>query len=297
MSKAVFTTKVGSGYDDVVELRYHFPETYLRAVEATIGDQIIYYEPRRGSGQMAYFAVAQVTGVRADRLRAGHYYADLAGYLDFDRKVPFVEGSLYYERQLQKADGSTSKGAFGRAVRPLADDEFMAIRSAGFAAAAPWPEPDADENPASYVGGFGEEAQTPFEIERPTVTMTRAFRDRRFARHVQIAYDRTCAVTGLRLLNGGGRPEVQAAHIMPVADNGPDSVRNGVALSGTMHWLFDRGLMTFEDDGEIVTVASGIPDELRRLINPARRLIVPKSRDSQPSPAFLRYHREHVFKG
>ena len=95
MSKAVFTTKVGSGYDDVVELRYHFPETYLRAVEATIGDQIIYYEPRRGSGQMAYFAVAQVTGVRADRLRAGHYYADLAGYLDFDRKVPFVEGSLY----------------------------------------------------------------------------------------------------------------------------------------------------------------------------------------------------------
>jgi hypothetical protein len=29
-------------------------------------------------------------------------------------------------------------------------------------------------------------------------------------------------VTGLRIINGGGRAEVQAAHIQPVADDGPD---------------------------------------------------------------------------
>ena len=45
-----------------------------------------------------------------------------------------------------------------------------------------------------------------------------------------------CAVSGLRLIKGGRRPEVLAAHIMP--DNGPDTVRNGIALSGTVHWLF-----------------------------------------------------------
>ena len=43
--------------------------------------------------------------------------------------------------------------------------------------------------------------------------------------------------------NGGGRAEAQAAHIQPVAENGPDSLRNGVALSSTFHWMFDRGLI------------------------------------------------------
>lgn len=66
MAKGVFTTKLSPGYDDLPEERYHFPRTYLRQVEQTIGDTIVYYEPRRGSvelssrgGRQAYFAVAR----------------------------------------------------------------------------------------------------------------------------------------------------------------------------------------------------------------------------------------------
>ncbi|MGH6673150.1 MAG: HNH endonuclease [Xanthobacteraceae bacterium] len=44
-------------------------------------------------------------------------------------------------------------------------------------------------------------------------------------------------MTGLQIINGGGRAEVQAAHIRPVAAGGFDSVRNGLALSGTIHWI------------------------------------------------------------
>jgi hypothetical protein len=33
--------------------------------------------------------------------------------------VPFREGEHFYESALQRDDGKTSKGAFGRAVRPL----------------------------------------------------------------------------------------------------------------------------------------------------------------------------------
>ncbi len=47
MTKAVFTVKAESGYDDLPEERYHFPRTYLRQVEAALGDLIVYYEPRR----------------------------------------------------------------------------------------------------------------------------------------------------------------------------------------------------------------------------------------------------------
>jgi putative restriction endonuclease len=54
------------------------------------------------------------------------------------------------------------------------------------------------------------------------------------------------------LINGKGRPEVEAAHIMPVEENGPVSVQNGIALSGTVHWMFDRGLLSMDDDYTIL---------------------------------------------
>ena len=66
----------------------------------------------------------------------------------------------------------------------------------------------------------------------------RPFRDRVFSTGIKRAYDNTCAISGLRIINGGGRAEAQAAHIQPVHANGPGSLRNGVALSSTFHWMF-----------------------------------------------------------
>jgi putative restriction endonuclease len=287
MTKAVFTSKIGSGYDDNVELHYHFPRSYLRAVEEAIGDLIVYYEPRRGDGELAYFGTAEVTGVRPDPARPDHFYADLRNYIDFDRKVPFHENGQHYESALRKDDGSHNMGSFQRAVRRIPNDEFQAIVAAGFPLDSPWPETLA---PAAHAG-MAEPDQEPFDYgERSSVILSRPFRDRMFTRRVQRVYDRRCAVTGLRLLNGGGRPEVQAAHIQPVAAAGPDSVRNGIALSGTVHWLFD-------DDFAIRTVAGAIPESITALINPSRKLLVPEQHTEQPSLAYLRYHREHVFKG
>ena len=65
-------------------------------------------------------------------------------------------------------------------------------------------------------------------------------------------YGDRCAMSGIKLINGGGRSEAQAAHIRPVAQRGPDSVRNGIALSGTMHWMFDRGLVSIADDYKLL---------------------------------------------
>lgn len=46
MVNAVFTASESSAYDDQIEERYHFPNTYLNQVRASLGDYIIYYEPR-----------------------------------------------------------------------------------------------------------------------------------------------------------------------------------------------------------------------------------------------------------
>ena len=73
-------------------------------------------------------------------------------------------------------------------------------------------------------------------------------RDANFRLEVCRAYHDRCSVTGLKIVNGGGRAEVQAAHIMPVAAGGPDIVQNGIALSATVHWLFDRHLISIDED-------------------------------------------------
>lgn len=49
--KGIFTTKPISLYNDLPETRYHFPRTYLNQVQRTVGDWIIYYEPRRSSAE------------------------------------------------------------------------------------------------------------------------------------------------------------------------------------------------------------------------------------------------------
>lgn len=304
MSKAVFTTKIEPAYDDLPEERYHFPRAYLRQVEAAVGDWIVYYEPRRASaapssrgGRQAYFATARVTRVAADPKTPDHFYAHVADYLEFDRAVPFRDGAHYYEGQLRRADGATSKGAFGRAVRPISDEEFDLILRAGFAAVL---EPEA---PAAGPVG---ERRVPAELsedpaapyERPIVerVVARPFRDAAFGAAVKSAYGETCAFTGLRLINGGGRAEAQAAHIRPVASGGSDSVRNGLALSGTAHWMFDRGLLSVADDYTILVAADRVPADALRLIRPDRRVRLPERPEAWPHPTQLRYHRERIFK-
>jgi putative restriction endonuclease len=163
-------------------------------------------------------------------------------------------------------------------VQTLVESEFG--RSAGLATS-----PELEEEAAVF--------------KRPIVEMViaRPFREAAFAVSVKSAYANTCAMTGMRIINGGGRPEVQAAHIRPVAAGGSDSVRNGLALSGTIHWMFDRGLVSIDEDFSILVAIDRIPIAVTRLLHENRRIAVPERPDIRPHPTHLRYHRERIFKG
>lgn len=301
MVNAVFTTSESSAYDDQIEDRYHFPSTYLNQVRAALGDLVIYYEPRRTSGPtsttglQAYFAVGRVVGIEDDPRLPGHHYARIADFLEFDRPIPFREGAKYYESILQKQDGSTNKGAFGRAVRAIPLNEFRHIVQGGLSTAPePWELMHQPIEDATYA--INEEI--PDYVPRVITdhVVSRKFRDMAFRRHVRNAYNMTCAVTGLRLINGGGRPEVQAAHIRPVEVDGPDTVRNGLALTGTARWLFDRGLLAFSDNYEILISPHGVPDDLEKIIRQERTLLLPEQAAWRPHPKYLLWHRQNRFK-
>jgi putative restriction endonuclease len=304
MAKAILTTKVDPTYDDLPEERYHFPHTYLRQVEQAKGDWIIYYEPRRSSGNLsssggrqAYFAAARLLRIEKDPVLKDHYYAFVADYLEFDQPVPFREGDRYYESSLQRQDGKTNKGVFGRAVRFVPDHEYNLILQAGFAKVLGGELYETQG--AQPVGMYepGDDGIKPFERTIVERVVARPFREAAFSATVKEAYGDTCAMTGLKIINGGGRSEVQAAHIQPVSDCGPDSIRNGLALSATVHWMFDRGLVSVDDDFSILIAKSRLPDTVLRLLNEDRRLIVPQRADMRPHRHYLTYHRGRVFKG
>jgi putative restriction endonuclease len=249
-----------------------------------------------GAGAQPIFAAARVTEIRPDPTQADHFYAFVSDYVAFTRAVPFRDGHRYYERQLRRDDRRTNKGAFGRAMRTLSDGEFEEILAAGLARILA-PEGPADvAMPPGRPFGLAEDV-APFA--RPIVErlVARPLRDAAFAVAVKEAYADTCAVTGLRLINGGGRSEVQVAHIRPVAAAGPDSPRNGMALSATVHWMFDRGLISVADEHTILVAEPHVPESALRLIRPDRRLTVPDRPDLRPHPGFLDWHRRSVFKG
>jgi putative restriction endonuclease len=298
MGFGIFVHRLDSVYDDSPAEQYQFPSQYLRRVQNCIGDWIVYYEPTKAIDTRGYFAVAKVQRVISDPAAPGMYLAliEPGSYLDFANPVLFRDSTGLVERGVLNARGGIS-GRAQSAVRALSPDDFERIVGRGFEENSPL-LPRLDESPVP--AGFQEEQATfLFDQQRDRVSFTasRIVRDRIFRRIVLRAYDQRCAVTGLRLINGGGRAEVAAAHIRPVEADGPDIVSNGIALSGTAHWMFDRGLISLSDDLQVlISRQANDPSAVRALINPSGRAIAPSRNSERPHPHFLQWHREHCFK-
>ena len=284
MTFGVFMHKDGSIYDDIPEVHYQFPKRYLSRAKQMVGDWIVYREPVKLPQSKGFFAVAKVERIVPDPDVSDRYRALIApgSYLPFSPTVPHMVDGQPIERDLANAQA---------AVRPLSNADFERIIALGLPEDDTLPRDDIPEslNHVRYE-------PVPFEFERPRVQtlINRPFRERAFRRAVLHAYDGRCAVTGWRLVNGGGRLETEAAHIRPVEHGGPDSVRNGLALSGTAHWMFDRGLIGFADDLSILVHRKVNDIEgVEAVFNSERRLLAPERSGDRPHPQFLAWHRQH----
>ena len=294
MTKLVLLHKADSIYEDEPDTVYDFPKAYLKAMQEAVGDWVIYYEPVK-AGPRGYFAVAKIERIIPKPQCEGRYLALIApsSFLPFDREVPRLVDGRPLEQALVGPDGGPKAGGAQQlAVRRLPDADFAAIVQRGLPQDLIEQE---EKRYDTYQDRFDEGAAT---FERPVIErlISRPYRDVAFRRKVREAYDYRCALSGLRLRNGGGRPEVQAAHIRPVERHGSDSVRNGLALSGTLHWMFDRGLISVAEDHSILISRNKVPyDVADRLIRQPARLLLPRDERHWPHPENLRWHRENVF--
>ena len=298
MAKAVLVHRVDTHYDDEPSRKYQFPKQYLKRLLPSEGDWVIYYEPRGGGGRLGYNAVAKIERIDRDPSREDMYAAwiEEGSYLQFQNFVPYRRADRFMESSLDAGDGKPNQGLIRSAVRPVSDTDFFRIIGQGLSDEQPL-MPRVDDLSAP---GFNEaQAEFVYDFDRPTMEtlVTRQVRDRVFRKLVLDAYDSRCAMTGLKLINGGCRAEVEAAHIKPVEAKGSDDVRNGIALSGTVHWMFDRGLIGLQDDARIVISRHvNDPDQVRALIHKSGYAKFPADPTLCPHPAFLQWHRENRLK-
>lgn len=270
--KCVFAT--GTHASNEPDRFYRFAPRWLDVAARAVGEWIVYCQPP-AAGPRGYHAVARVEQIVRDPAVPEALLAliEPGSYLEFGRDVP------------APADGDAP-------VRPISDEAFDRVLALGLIDEG---ELLPREESADAPERVHEESE-PFlgPVPRETVLTSRKVRDRQFRKRVLDVYECRCALTGMRLINGGGRAEVQAAHIMSVKADGPDVETNGIALSGTVHWMFDRGLISLSDRGDILLSGKiGDTASVERLIYPDRRARLPANESLRPHRRYLAWHREY----
>lgn len=120
---------------------------------------------------------------------------------------------------------------------------------------------------AEAEGYINEEAaEPPFAFdanrEKTETTTIRKARDRAFRKKLLDQYDYRCALTGRKFISPVGRMVLglDAAHVIPVSENGSDHPANGLPLTKDLHWAFDRGLIGVAEDRTVL-----VPPSVRSL--------------------------------
>lgn len=111
-------------------------------------------------------------------------------------------------------------------------------------------------------------------------------------------YDRKCAVSRIALVTECNA-EVQAAHIIALAQGGPDDLRNGFTLTGTLHWAFDNGLFCVEDNRNVRVSPKALSFHGNEWLRQFDGKPISEASDVpfKVAPEAFAWHRENIFEG
>ena len=306
MSAVVLETDVlgqasQSKYQDSLT-SYQFPARYLGHFSGLSGGSYmlaIVYEPRGKPprGRMAYVGWAVLDRYpRRDMSGSGDTYTVnfQEPMRSFERPVPReIEGDPI-ERWLHEYPRGRQRNSAtkGRAVRGLATDEAEAILRLGMTNVT-WD---------SEAGATRKDPPSlPISDTRFWRLVTRLERSTRFRQDVLMAYGNRCAVSGLSA--DGVEGLVEAAHIRAAGrpEFGPDHITNGIALTPTLHRLFDRHLFSFQYKGDELLIVLSKQLTVRMVEDPiigsrlrlrrGQRVRLPLESTARPGRNFVEFHR------
>ena len=142
------------------------------------------------------------------------------------------------------------------------------------------------------------EQWTPFVAEnRAVYQVSRQKRDAAFRAIVLGNYGHTCAVTGQRFYSPH-HVEADGAHIIGKEVHGTDDPRNGIALSKSAHWAFDRGVFTISDQYEVIVnpkISAASTARFPAIELDRQKILLPTDSCYWPHPDALAWHKQEIF--
>lgn len=130
---------------------------------------------------------------------------------------------------------------------------------------------------------------------KPTLIMPRLGQGA-FRVQVTDGYSRRCAITGEKTL-----PALEAAHVKPHAESGPNHLTNGILLRADIHKLYDSGYITLTKDYK-VEVSRKIHEEFSNGKDYYKHhgkglLILPETQSKRPAGKFIEWHNQNIYNG
>jgi putative restriction endonuclease len=133
------------------------------------------------------------------------------------------------------------------------------------------------------------------ERQTAVVSVKKKIRDNSFKSRVLTSYTNRCAFCGMQL------KLIDAAHIVPVQHDGTDETSNGIALCALHHRAFDRNLVTFNADYQILTnnnhfnklTEIGLDGGAKKFVDDLRAVIhLPPTVSDRPHVDYINYANE-----
>lgn len=268
----------------------------------------IIYEPgAHGVGRMAYVGWAALSSPPTPSSRTTESGRPLweVAYVDRVQEFPVpvprdIRGEPLEDWLRSISPEHRSVRTSGAAVRSLSVEDAQRILEVGHAG----------ELVVSAYSSSDHPELEDLVAERATRLVTAVERDARFRRRVMSGYEYRCSVSGFGIGDlplGRSTRLLDAAHIRPVSRQGSDSISNGLALTPTLHRLFDEGLFTIIGSPGSLSLVTSPLLETTMISSPDGSFVLPiksgllvrAAADHELSPRLdqLRYHQKHVFKG
>lgn len=118
-----------------------------------------------------------------------------------------------------------------------------------------------------------------------------------FKREIPKIYNYQCAISGMKIESFRNIQMIDACHIVPFAVSKNDTITNGISLSPNLHRAFDRGLITINDDFEVIVTSKIIESQSNFSLSQfeGKQIILPTQETHYPSIENLRWHNRERF--
>lgn len=117
-----------------------------------------------------------------------------------------------------------------------------------------------------------------------------------FKREIPKIYNYTCCISGMNINATVNVSLIDACHIIPFSESYDDTITNGLALCPNLHRAFDRGLISIDDNYQVIVSSKNIFSEgnsnygIRQF--EGKTILLPENSKYYPSLENLANHRK-----